>query len=84
MSITFLDMMYVLIIYKFVIYYRFKVYEWTNSKIYGGLPQVMVSPEYDVGACMESLFVFLATLIGVRTNLCKYLLLYLITIHFKQ
>lgn len=42
----------------------------------GGIPQVMSSAEYDVGTSMENLFVFLATLIGIRTNLCEYLLFY--------
>jgi len=38
---------------------------------HGGLPQVMDSEEYDAAPSMEGLLVFLATLIGVRTNLCK-------------
>lgn len=37
----------------------------------GGLPQVMDSMEYDAAPTMESLLVFLATLVGVRTNLCE-------------
>lgn len=52
-------------------YYRFKVYDWMHVVKHGGLPQVMDSEEYDAGPSMEGLLVFLATLIGVRTNLCK-------------
>lgn len=49
---------------------RFKVYDWMHVIKHGGLPQVMDSEEYDAAPSMEGLLVFLATLIGVRTNLC--------------
>jgi len=45
-----------------------------NVVKHGGLPQVMDSEEYDAAPSMEGLLVFLATLIGVRTNLCKFYL----------
>lgn len=57
---------------------RFKAYDWMHIIKHGGLPLVMDSPEYDAGPSMESLMVFLATLVGVRTNLCEYLKIYLI------
>lgn len=52
-------------------YFRFKVYDWMHVLKHGGLPQVMDSEEYDAAPSMEGLLVFLATLIGVRTNLCE-------------
>lgn len=52
--------------------FRFKVYDWMLVLKHGGLPQVMDSEEYDAASSMEGLLVFLATLIGVRTNLCEY------------
>jgi len=36
----------------------------------GSIPQIMNSPEYNASN-MESLLMFLATLVGVRTNLCE-------------
>lgn len=38
---------------------------------HAGLPQVMDTKDYDAASSMESLLVFLATLVGVRTNLCE-------------
>lgn len=35
------------------------------------IPQIMTSVEYDITSSMESFLIFLATIIGVRTNLCK-------------
>lgn len=35
------------------------------------MPQIMISGEYDITSSMESFLIFLATIIGVRTNLCK-------------
>jgi len=37
---------------------------------HGDLPQIMSSLEYNISN-MESLLMFLATLVGVRTNLCE-------------
>lgn len=58
-------------IFMSLILEKFKVYDWMNVVKHGGLPQVMDSEEYDAAPSMEGLLVFLATLIGVRTNLCS-------------
>ncbi|XP_025207566.1 uncharacterized protein LOC112603273 isoform X2 [Melanaphis sacchari] len=58
-------------IFMSLILEKFKVYDWMHVVKHGGLPQVMDSEEYDAAPSMESLLVFLATLIGVRTNLCS-------------
>lgn len=41
---------------------------------HGGLPQIMDTVEFDTSG-IEGLLVFMATLVGIRTNLCAYLLL---------
>lgn len=38
---------------------------------HGGLPQIMDSNECNPTLSLESLLVFLATLVGIRTNFCK-------------
>ncbi|XP_060847929.1 uncharacterized protein LOC132927424 isoform X2 [Rhopalosiphum padi] len=58
-------------IFMSLILEKFKVYDWMHAVKNGGLPQVMDSEEYDAAPSMEGLLVFLATLIGVRTNLCS-------------
>lgn len=51
--------------------FRFKTYDWVRVIIHGGLPRIMDGNETSPIQSMESLLLFLATLVGVRTNLCK-------------